>query len=59
MRDIHGTARIEVEHDKIQLLNDPDIKNEIFLKLNMIGFSEVEIDPDGYESGKLNIIYEI
>ena len=59
VRDINGIARIEVEHDNLQLLNDPDIKNEIFLKLNMIGFSEVEIDPDGYESGKLNIIYEI
>ena len=59
VRDINGIARIEVEHDKLQLLNDPDIKNEIFSKLTMIGFSEVEIDPDGYESGKLNIIYEI
>ena len=58
VRDIHGTARIEVEHDKIQLLNDPDIKNEIFSKLIMIGFSQVVIDPDGYKSGKLNIIYE-
>jgi len=58
VRDINGIARIEVEHDNLQLLNDPDIKNEIFSKLIMIGFSEVEIDPDGYKSGKLNIIYE-
>ena len=58
VRDINGIARIEVEHDKLQLFNDPDMKNEIFSKLTMIGFSEVEIDPDGYKSGKLNMIYE-
>jgi len=57
VRDIDGLARIEVEIDKIHLLND-DVKNEIFSKLKMIGFSQVEIDPDGYSSGKLNIIYE-
>ena len=58
VRDINGIARIEVERENLQLLNDPDMKNEIFLKLTMIGFSQVEIDPDGYKSGKLNIIYE-
>ena len=57
VRDIDGLARIEVEIDKIHLLND-DVKNEIFSKLKMIGFSQVEIDPNGYSSGKLNIIYE-
>jgi PP-loop superfamily ATP-utilizing enzyme len=24
----------------------------------MIGFSSVSIDPDGYKSGKLNLVYE-
>lgn len=57
VRDIDGIARIEVEPDKIHLLNDDVIKNEIFSKLQMIGFSEVQIDPDGYFSGKLNIMY--
>ena len=41
---------------KFTLLMILILKNEIFSKLKMIGFSEVEIDPDGYESGKLNII---
>ena len=58
VRDIDGIARIEVERDKLWLLNDNEIKNEIFSKLIMIGFSQVEIDPDGYKSGKLNIIFE-
>ena len=57
VRDIDGIARIEVEPDKIHLLNDAVIKNEIFSKLQMIGFSKVQIDPDGYFSGKLNVMY--
>ena len=57
VRDIDGIARIEVEPDKIHLLNDAVIKNEIFSKLQMIGFSKVQIDPDGYLSGKLNVIH--
>ena len=58
VRDINGIARIEAEYDKINLLTDNSNKSEIFSKLKMIGFSNVEIDPDGYSSGKLNLIYE-
>ena len=57
VRDIDGKARIEVEPDKIALLTVTNTKNEIFSKLKMIGFSQVEIDFDGYSSGKLNVIY--
>lgn len=56
VRDINGMARIEDDCNNLQLLNLPEIKNEIFSKLIMIGFSEVEIDPEGYKSGKLNVI---
>ena len=58
VRDINGLARIEVELDKLSLLNDSEIKNEIFSKLKLIGFSEVEINPNGYVSGSLNVILE-
>ena len=58
VRDINGLARIEVELDKLSLLNDSEIKNEIFSKLKMIGFSKVEINPNGYVSGSLNVILE-
>ena len=58
VRDISGNARIEVESDKINLLKNDDIKSEIFSKLKMIGFSNIEIDPEGYSSGKLNLIFE-
>ena len=58
VRDINGLARIEVELDKLTLLDDAKTKNEIFSKLKMIGFSEVEINPNGYVSGNLNVILE-
>ena len=58
VRDINGNARIEVESDKINLLQNDDTKSEIFSKLKMIGFSNIEIDPEGYSSGKLNLIFE-
>jgi len=59
VRDIDGIARIEVESDKIHLLNDDVIKNEISSKLKMIGFSKIEINPNGYVSGNLNVVLEI
>jgi uncharacterized protein len=58
VRDIDGTARIEVETNKIDLLNNDSTKNEIFSKLKMIGFSKIEIDLNGYVSGKLNVIFK-
>ena len=58
VRDINGNARIEVESDKINLITEDSNKSEIFSKLKMIGFSDVEIDPEGYSSGKLNLIFE-
>ena len=58
VRDINGNARIEVEFDKIDVLTEDSNKSEIFSKLKMIGFSNVEIDPEGYSSGKLNLIFE-
>jgi len=58
VRDINGLARIEVESDQLTLLDDVGIRNEIFSKFKMIGFSNIEIDPDGYVSGKLNVILE-
>ena len=58
VRDIDGIARIEIEFDKLSLFNDVKTTNEIFSKLVMIGFSKAEIDPSGYKSGKLNVIFE-
>ena len=58
VRDVDGTARIEVEPENIILLNSNEMKNELFSQLKLIGFSKIEIDPDGYRSGKLNVMIE-
>jgi uncharacterized protein len=56
VRDIDGLARIEVESKKLHLFNDNTTRNELFSKLKMIGFSNVELDPDGYVTGKFNVV---
>jgi len=58
VRDIDGLARIEVALEQLNLLDNAETRNEIFSKFKMIGFSNVEIDSNGYTSGKLNVILE-
>jgi uncharacterized protein len=55
VRDLNGSARIEVEKNNIPLFNK-EVLEEISRKLNLIGFSTVEIDQDGYMPGKINVI---
>ena len=54
VRDLDGIAKIEVDHNNIPLLNNKKHIEELSKKLQMIGFSSVTIDPDGYKTGKLN-----
>ncbi|KAF6243248.1 ATP-dependent sacrificial sulfur transferase LarE [Nitrosopumilus sp. b1] len=58
VRDLDGSAKIEVDVDELYLLNDPSKINEIKMKLKLLGFSSVQIDPDGYSPGKLNVIVD-
>ena len=58
VRDLDGTAKIEVEPDNVLLIYNKNYLEQIIKKLQMIGFSSVTIDPDGYRSGKMNLIYE-
>jgi uncharacterized protein len=55
VRDYDGSAKIEVDKDMISVF-DSGILKQITEKLNMIGFSTVEIDPEGYKPGKINVI---
>jgi len=55
VRDYDGSAKIEVEKDMISVF-DSGILKQITEKLNMIGFSTVEIDQEGYKPGKINVI---
>jgi uncharacterized protein len=55
VRDLNGSAKIEVEKEMISVF-DSEILKQITEKLKMIGFSTVEIDHEGYKQGKLNVI---
>ena len=56
LRDLDGTAKIEVAPEEIKLLSDKTKFAELDLGLRKMGFRTVVIDPDGYRSGKLNVI---
>jgi uncharacterized protein len=55
VRDIDGSARIEVEKQMISRFDEIILK-QLTEKLKMIGFDSVEIDQEGYEPGKINVI---
>ena len=55
VRDIQGCAKIEVDKERISIF-DKKIINQLNEKLKMIGFTSMEIDKDGYKSGKINVI---
>ncbi len=55
VRDIDGSARIEVEKEMIFQIDDVTL-NQITEKLKMIGFTSVEVDQEGYKPGKINVI---
>ena len=56
VRDFENSATIEVDKDEIVLLDNE--KNMSILKeyMNQFGFNIVLVDPNGYRSGKLNVI---
>ncbi len=56
VRDNDGIAKIEVNPDELHLLYNEKKLNEIILKLQQIGFKKVEVDPMGYQPGKINVI---
>ena len=55
VRDLDGVAKIEVAVDEIPLLSNHQKISEISKKLEMLGFSSVVIDDDGYIPGKVNL----
>ena len=55
VRDLNGTAKIEVDKEMISVL-DESILIKISEKLKLIGFTTIEIDPEGYKPGKINVI---
>jgi len=57
VRDLDGSAKIEVDKEMIPVF-DNGILKQITAKLKMIGFTAVEVDPDGYSPGKINVIVD-
>jgi uncharacterized protein len=55
VRDLNGSAKIEVDKEMIPIF-DESIFKQISEKLKLIGFNTVEIDPEGYKPGKINVI---
>jgi uncharacterized protein len=55
VRDINGSAKIEVDKKMVSIFDD-NILKQITEKLKMIGFIAVEVDPEGYKPGKINVI---
>ena len=47
---------VEVGVDELDKLDSDTIKQKIYSEFNKIGFQNVDIDWDGYSSGKLNVI---
>ncbi len=56
VRDCDGIAKIEVEKNDLDLFSNKMKFNQIRSKLEQIGFKSVLIDPEGYKSGKINVI---
>jgi len=56
VRDMDGIAKIEVGVDELSLLENNLVLQKIKEQLKLISFEDVSIDPEGYRSGKINVI---
>jgi len=56
VRDLNGTAKIEVLPDELPLLQNEKILENIKTTLESYGFTSVTVDPEGYRPGKINVI---
>lgn len=58
VRDLDGTAKIEVDREDISLLTDNTKLSKLVYGLKQIGFNSVVVDSEGYKPGKLNVIVD-
>ena len=58
VRDLDGTAKIEVLPEEIKLLTDKNRFTKLESELKKMGFKTVIVDPEGYRTGKLNVIMD-
>jgi len=53
---MNGSAKIEVDTPSLKQLYDEKTFEKIKSQLQVIGFSSVVVDPEGYRPGKINVI---
>ena len=53
VRDMNGTAKIEVSVDELSLLENNLVLQKIKEQLKLISFEDVSIDPEGYRPEKI------
>jgi len=58
LRDLDGIAKIEVLPEEIKLLSDKNKFTKLEAELKKMGFKTVVVDPEGYRSGKINVIMD-
>ena len=56
VRYLGDKVSIEVGKDELERFASDDLEKRIYTEFNKIGFNNVEIDRNGYSSGKLNMI---
>ncbi|NIP61639.1 MAG: ATP-dependent sacrificial sulfur transferase LarE [Nitrosopumilaceae archaeon] len=56
VRDLEGTAKIEVAQSQVSSINNSEFLKKIKSKLLLMGFKDVKIDPAGYRPGKINVV---
>ena len=49
-----GAAQLEVGRDELFRLSDQNLREELIRRLTLLGFTRVTVDPEGFQSGKLN-----
>lgn len=54
VRDMGGSARIEVERGQVGLVSGKDVLGPLSSRLRAIGFDSVLVDPCGYRQGSAN-----
>ena len=59
VRHYGDLARIELPLDKHKRFNDPHIYHQIMLGITKAGYSNFELDPNGFRSGNLNNVRKI
>ncbi len=54
VRHFADRARVEIAPDELPRVNAEHLQADIEVRLKTLGFPNVEIDPRGYRSGRLN-----